>query len=88
MKETYVKPTIYVESFALAQSIARGCGDVHSGTVGQSTHKDEYSCAWDLNGMLLFLESNSACDFPMDEGVEIDGICYNNPDGGRTVFAS
>ncbi len=95
MKEQYVKPLIAFESFSLTQSIARNCGDTHSGTLGESTHLDEKTCAWDVGGYTIFLLylDNSPCeggDGPEseDEVFEFDALCYNNPDGGKEIFSS
>ena len=86
MKESYVKPTIYFESFALSQTIAVDCGDTHSGTFGPgSNHYNMYTCSWDVGGFTVFLEH---CDYEMEEDEEIEGLCYNNPDGGQTIFSS
>ena len=85
MKETYVKPAICMESFALSQSVAYYCGDLHQSTTGHSTHYNENTCTWDLGDFTLFF---GHCDIEMDEEEEVEGICYNNPDGGQTVFSS
>ncbi len=95
MKEQYVKPLIAFESFSLTQNIARNCGDAHNSTLGHSTHLDVDKCAWDAGDLLIFLTyiENSPCeDGPEDEEefeiFEIDGSCYNNPDGGQEIFSS
>ena len=88
MKEQYVKPLIFFESYSLTQTIARDCGDTHTGTLGESTHYNERTCEWDLGGgFTLFLEA-PRCEIEMEEDDEIEGVCYNNPDGGRQVFSS
>ncbi|MBR2806593.1 MAG: hypothetical protein IKE18_07420 [Oscillospiraceae bacterium] len=90
MKEQYVKPLIAFESFSLTQTIARNCGDKHQGTLGESTHLDEYTCMWDLGGFTIFFIENGCDDGPDEEGdeYEIEGVCYNNPDGGQEIFSS
>lgn len=88
MKETYVKPAICIESFALTQSIARPCGDNHTGSLGESNHYGPTTCAWVIGDLALFTATTAKCDYPMDEDEEIEGICYNNPDGGQQVFSS
>lgn len=90
MKETYVSPALFFESFALSQTIARNCGDTHSGTLGESTHYNERTCMWDLGGFTIFFTSNGCDDGPDEEGdpYEIEGVCYNNPDGGQEIFSS
>jgi len=90
MKERYVKPAIYMESFALTQTIARNCGDTHTGTLGESTHYNENTCMWDLGGFTIFFIDNGCDDGPdgPDDEYEIEALCYNNPDGGRSIFSS
>lgn len=90
MKEQYVKPLIAFENFSLTQTIARNCGDKHQGTLGESTHLDEYTCMWDLGGFTIFFIENGCDDGPDEEGdeYEIEGVCYNNPDGGQEIFSS
>ncbi len=89
MKETYLKPKIYFESFAFSQTIARDCGDTHNSTLGESTHYNEETCAWDAGGYLVFLEGNNACEDDQLESIdEFEAMCYNNPDGGQEVFSS
>lgn len=85
MKEKYVSPAIFFESFALSQTIARNCGDKHTSTLGESTHYNEQTCTWDLGGFTLFFDH---CDYHVEEGEEIEGVCYNNPDGGQELFSS
>ena len=95
MKEQYVKPILVYEDFSLTQTIARSCGDTHQSTLGQSTHYDEYTCAWDAGDLLIFMLyiENTPCEEgPEDEEeaaiYEIEGMCYNNPDGGQEIFSS
>ena len=85
MKEQYRKPMIFFEGFSLTQTIARNCGDKHQGTLGESTHYNENTCTWDLGDFTLFFDH---CDYQMEEDEEIEGVCYNNPNGGQTVFSS
>lgn len=89
MREQYTKPLIYFESFTLSQSIARNCGDTHDSTIGESTHYDENTCAWDVGGFTIFFPDHcdDGPDSPEDE-YEIEGLCYNNPDGGAMIFSS
>lgn len=95
MKERYVKPAIYMESFALTQTIARNCGDTHdpASTVGESTHYSPNACTWDIFGYTLFydhcMENMTPKDGKtIDEMLEGAGFCYNNPNGLQTVFSS
>ena len=86
MKAQYVKPLICFESFSLSQTIARNCGDTHTGTFGPgSNHYNEYTCSWDVGGFTIFFEH---CYYEMEEGEEIEGMCYNNPSGGQEIFSS
>lgn len=85
MKERYVKPALRFESFALSQTIAQDCGDTHDSTLGESNHYNANTCGWDVGGFTIFFDH---CDYPMDEDEEVEGVCYNNPDGGQTVFSS
>jgi len=86
MKEQYRKPMIFFESFSLAQTIARNCGDMHDSTLGESNHYNENTCEWDFGGLILFFEPR--CEYNVEEGEEIEGLCYNNPDGGQQLFSS
>lgn len=89
MKELYMKPVIFFEDFSLSQTIARNCGDKHQGTLGESTHYNERTCTWDLGGFTIFFldHCDDGPDSPDDEW-EIEGVCYNNPDGGQEIFSS
>ena len=96
MKEQYVKPLIVFEDFSLTQTIARNCGDTHTGTLGESTHYDEFTCTWDLGGVTIFFTEpddypyDTCDDGPWDPETEyeVEGMCYNNPDGGQEIFSS
>lgn len=85
MKEKYVSPAILFESFALTQTIAKNCGDTHDSTLGESNHYNAETCEWMLGDFSLFFDH---CDYAMDPDEQIEGICYNNPDGGQQVFSS
>lgn len=94
MKQPYVKPLIRFESFVLSQTIARNCGDTHNGTLGQSTHADENTCAWDMGGgdTIFYDHCNEdmtpSDEISMEELLADMGYCYNNPSGLQTVFSS
>ena len=93
MKESYVKPSIYMESFALSQTIARSCSFAHTGTLGESNHYNESTCTWKVGDEIYFLDSNSACSqednqIPAGMDVPVGAACYNNPDGPGSVFSS
>ena len=94
MKESYTKPLIFFENFSLTQTIARNCGDTHSGTLGQSNHYNENTCQWIVGDSEYFFVE--ACQDageigdpePGDDDIDIPGFCYNNPEGSQQVFSS
>lgn len=92
MREQYMKPVIIFERFSLAQTIAYDCGDSHSGTLGESNHYNEYTCEWDMGGATyFFVQEGGRCDDgPEDpeEEWEGEGLCYNGPSGGTSLFSS
>lgn len=88
MKKTYVKPALVIESFMLSQNIALSCGVPGDGTsVGKPNHSDRFVCGWDVDGIIAWLDSK-VCNYLIDENTEFDGVCYNNPSSGTTIFAS
>lgn len=89
MKKTYVKPALAVESFVLSQSIALSCGVPGDGTsLGKPNHSDRVVCGWDVDGIIAWLDGNNVCTYPVGPNTEFDGVCYNNPSSGTTIFAS
>ena len=88
MKKKYIKPEYLAEKFGFAQTIAEVC----SGDWGDSypTHLSKNSCAWAHDGgeEFIFLATVDACTTPLDENASFEGICYNTPANGTTVFAS
>lgn len=89
MKKMYSKPDFRVESFALTQSVAAGCGAIAGGsTLGKPSHWGKDDCGWDVGNLIIFVESNSACELKVGEEESFEGICYNNPDGGNSIFGS
>lgn len=95
MKESYVKPMILFESFALTQTIARQCsgGD----PVANSNHYSENTgCSYDVGGITVFYDPFCELDMHLEEGSDITldeildefGVCYNNPENGYQVFSS
>lgn len=89
MKKTYVKPALAVESFVLSQSIALGCKIPGEGAnMGKPGFGSWDNCGWDVGGASYWLETSSICQIPMKPGEDLDGICYHNPTGDFTVFAS
>lgn len=87
MKETYVKPSIFIERFSLTQNIASGCGDYTGAGLGTPTSGSKQQCAWDMGGLMLFL-SSPTCNRPVGEDEVIVDICYNAPNSGTTVFST
>ena len=87
MKERYVKPAIYIESFALSQSIAKYCEGAQHSTLGRYTHDDENTCTWDTGAGTLFYDS-AYCNFDMHIYDDGEYYCYNNPGGITSLFAS
>lgn len=86
MKKEYVKPALYVESFALSANIARGCTDTNWST----NHQDANTCAAIIGGQRLFL-STPTCDYPPEtEGDFKDtwGACYQTITDSNRLFNS
>lgn len=93
MKKEYVKPGIIIEDFVLAQNISNGCGAVPGGnTLGKPTHWDTTTCGWDLNDgtncIIWVQQEGGVCTFNWSPEASYDGICYNNPGGGNSIFNS
>lgn len=90
MKKQYSKPGIYIEDFHLAESIAT-C-DVKPGGVGSTTgysnHFDKLHCGWVLGEEIYWVSSTSKCNFQIPEDTPIEGVCYNNSNGGSVVYNS
>lgn len=89
MKQTYVKPHMMIERFALTQSIAASCTVAGGNSLGKPTNWSKSTCAWDIAGQLIFLDGMSVCrdEKVASENIDYSGICYNNPDGAM-IFSS
>ncbi len=86
MKKTYQKPGIYVENFGLSQSIAATCGaGKPDSSLGQPLQDTKQTCGWGGNGISVWL-TNPPCQTPLDEDSRFGDFCYNNPNGGLTIF--
>ncbi|MBP3412378.1 MAG: hypothetical protein J6K89_03890 [Oscillospiraceae bacterium] len=92
MKETYVKPTIFIERFSLTQNIASGCAGYENGTHGTPINNTEAStCVWDMQGVMLF--TSNACA-AVEGGIQLgpndsfDGVCYNGPTSSLAPFGA
>ena len=82
MKKTYKKPLLVVERFAFSQNIANICGDRVS--LGSPNLASKETCGWDVFGSELF-QSSYICDIPTED---LEGVCYNAPEGGYNIFGS
>lgn len=88
MKKAYQKPRISVEKFTLSQTVAQSCGYVSGGSSGFPAHADKHTCGWnDGYGDVYWLES-PACGEVVGEDFSNGEYCYNNPNGGVSIFAS
>ena len=83
MKHKYVKPTLSLELFCPAQSIARDCADFIPRS--QLTYGDINACRWDLGGGASVFAANSTCTI---DGEGMGFACYNNPSEGNYIFRS
>jgi hypothetical protein len=83
MKNKYVKPTVAVELFCLAQSIARDCADTIP--KEQVNYADINACRWDLGGGASIFTAPEPCTID-GEGYGI--ACYNNPSENSFIFRS
>lgn len=89
MKKQYSKPGIIIEDFRLSQNIASCWSEPGGNSLGKPSHWDKSSCGWDMGNMIVWTTSTKDCtsfDIPADG--EIDGVCYNNPSGGNSIFSS
>ena len=90
-KKTYKKPMVKIERFDLTQKVAAGCGDFSNSTLGKPSSGDKINCGWDLGNMIVWVADTGKgtdCTFPWGENEEFEGHCYNNPNGGLTIFGS
>ena len=91
--KAYVKPQLQVEYFTLSQNIARACSVPGGGTtLGKPTWGDEGTCGWDIGigdgDIILWTESSVGCNEHLGEKDQYEFLCYNNPNGGCTIFSS
>ena len=88
MKKAYTKPGFYIENFSLSQSIATDCGLIRGqeGTLGKPGLKTKESCGWDM-GNLIVWTANSTCTLEIGAETPFEGVCYNAPNGGTSIFA-
>ncbi len=89
MKKVYVKPALQVEYFDLTQSIASGCGAAPGGnSLEKPNHWDKSTCGWDMGNLVIWTEANSGYSLKWDADAPWEGVCYNNPEGGNSIFTS
>lgn len=89
MKERYVKPDLRVEYFTLSQSIADSCGAGNLGNdFGRPAHHAKEVCGWDIGVGVIWAQEMSGCNQWLPIDGDFAGICYNNPDGGFSIFGS
>ena len=89
MKQVYKKPTLHVEYFTLSQAIADGCGAVIGGnTLGRPNHSSKETCGWQMGDLSYWVAGTTGCGIPLDPDTEGVGVCYNNPEGGNSIFNS
>lgn len=93
MKKVYKKPTIAIESFALTQSIAVSCGYTDDQFQGHPTQADKPVCGWDNGWGMGEVYWNTSypdtdCNINTSEDAGVGEVCYNEPNGAATIFAS
>lgn len=89
MKQVYEKPVLHIEHFTLSQTIANGCGAVAGGnSLGGPNSGDIHNCGWQMGDMSFWIAGTTGCGIPLDPDTEGMGVCYNNPEGGNSIFAS
>ena len=86
MKRRYEKPTVNVEQFELAQSIAAGCRAAEGGSLGRPGNQSQDTCGWVFGEQVVWTDG-TACNLVMPPDIPFDGVCYNNPCGGMSIFA-
>ena len=86
MKRKYIKPGIYVENFALSQTIAAGgCEAALDSSLGIPGYGSKGVCGWDIGGVIIWnVGATENCNLPPAD--DNRGLCYNNPDGGAVIF--
>ena len=88
MRKTYTRPVLNIEHFTMTQSIAANCNmPGYNKSWGIPTHDDKYTCAWD-DGDDIYWAIDHICETVVADDFELEVGCYNNPNGGVTVFGS
>ena len=95
MKQVYTKPVLMMETFTLSQTIATDCTADNLSTpggnsIGRPLQWSKTTCGWLVGDQILWVEGGGAgCNVPfMTEDTAVDGLCYNNPNGGNAIFRS
>lgn len=90
MKMKYTKPNLTVELFTMTQMIAETCGVPYQDPLyGGPNHDSKDVCGWrDPMGDVYWIDSTMNCTEETAADVQINGICYNTPDGGLSIFGS
>ena len=89
MKKKYEKPMIAISLFELQQNIAAACSGYKQGSsFGEPSSSDIYSCGWDTGGAILWISEPACFGWFLDEDEDFNGICYNNPSGGTSIFGA
>ena len=87
--KAYVKPQLQVEYFTLSQNIASGCNVPGGGTtLGKPNHWTKETCGWDLGNWVSWSDRAKCWNESAGPEENIVGLCYNNPNGGCTIFNS
>ena len=90
MKKKYSTPKLLLERFELKQRIAESC-TITNGVgknIGTPSSADKYSCGWKIGEGMILWPSTPACTMNNSVDADINGTCYNNPDGGIAIFIS
>lgn len=92
MKKSYVKPSLFMESFEMAEHIAR-CGINHSGAEnnewGFKAYFHENDChATIFEGAATIFASMAACGMEIDDSSFLGGCYHGNESDDQTVFGS
>lgn len=88
MRRVYKKPMARVEYFALSQTIANYCG-ANSVDLGFAALEEKPKCGWQIDDDIYWTDAlGSNCTEIVPDNVDIGGICYQNPEGGVSVFNS
>ena len=88
MKKAYQKPAMYLDRFSLEQSIASGCGITNGGTLGEANLQNKSVCGWDMGNGSIWTEAITQCSIKFKPDIPFNGVCYNNPNGGKNIFTS